>query len=271
MSKFGQPGYIGQQLDQFKINGFVVFEGFIPVEKVDRMREAFMPLLESVAQRNDPSLTRGIDHSGTGTRAQGQGRLQHPNRYTVEVPWQEPFADPEIYEHPVLLAFLDQLLGENNYLLPLYSSNNPYPGSLYQRWHRDNGLLSAWNAQPVPAGVGVKFPLVDTCEENGSYEVIPCTQYLADPGLEPRYDEIISEGQYLSQRLNLKKGDLWIQDPRTLHRGTPNRSDYPRPELVIAYYKSWYNTGRYIEMTQAEYDRLSERGKTLLKTCRITE
>ncbi|MBI2506225.1 MAG: hypothetical protein HYW07_23665 [Candidatus Latescibacteria bacterium] len=86
MSRFHLPWDVGQKLGQFKINGFVVFEGFIPAAKVDRMREAFMPLLEAVARRNDPSQNRGIDHSGTGTRAQGQGRLQHPNRYTVEVP-----------------------------------------------------------------------------------------------------------------------------------------------------------------------------------------
>ena len=31
---------------------------------------------------------------------------------------------------------------------------------------------------------GIKFPLVDTYEENGSFEILPATQYLADPELE---------------------------------------------------------------------------------------
>ena len=31
------------------------------------------------------------------------------------------------------------------------------------------------------------------------------------------------------------RGTLWVQDPRALHRGTPNRSHGPRPELVICY------------------------------------
>ena len=36
------------------------------------------------------------------------------------------------------------------------------------------------------------------------------------------------------RRVNLQKGDVWIQDPRAIHRGTPNSSDAPRPEIVRA-------------------------------------
>ena len=32
--------------------------------------------------------------------------------------------------------------------------------------------------------------------------------------MEGRYDEILTRGDYPSRRLNLMKGDLWIQDPR---------------------------------------------------------
>ena len=44
-----RPKYdLDLKLAELKINGYVMFEDFIPVEKVDRIREAFMPLLEEV-------------------------------------------------------------------------------------------------------------------------------------------------------------------------------------------------------------------------------
>jgi hypothetical protein len=250
------------KLAEFKINGYALFEDLLPIAMIDRIREAFLPLLEAVKQRNDPIES--------GDRRKGEGRLQNTNRYTVEVPWEPPFSDPEIYENPVLLAFLDRYWGTSDYHITCYSSNNPYPGSEYQRWHRDTSLLVSNVGLHNFPHFGVKFPLVDTYEENGSFEVLPGTQYLADPEMEKRYNEILEAGSFPSKhRLNMKKGTLWVQDPRPLHRGTPNRADHPRPELVICYSRPWFAQRRYIEMTQAEYDKLSERGRKLLDTCRI--
>ena len=87
--------------------------------------------------------------------------------------------------------------------------------------------------------------------------------------MEDHYNEIVENGDFCTRRLNMKKGSLWIQDPRPIHRGTPNCSDQPRPELVIAYSLPWFNPAQYIEMTQPQFDRLSERGKGLLRYCRI--
>ena len=88
--------------------------------------------------------------------------------------------------------------------------------------------------------------------------------------MEDRYDEILEAGDFPTRRrLNLKKGALWIQDPRTLHRGTPNRADHPRPELVLCYSLPWFGQRKLVEMTQAEYDRFSERGRKMLTNCQV--
>ena len=58
---------------------------------------------------------------------------------------------------------------------------------------------------------------------------------------------------------------MWIQDVRTLHRGTPNRTPDPRPELVVCYCRDWYAIAHNIEMPQASYESLSEKGQQLLK------
>ena len=64
---------------------------------------------------------------------------------------------------------------------------------------------------------------------------------------------------------------MWVQDIRTLHRGTPNTSTAPRPELCLCFCRNWFAITQNIEMPQASYDALSERGKKLLQRCRIVD
>lgn len=249
---------------ELKINGFVVFEDLISVETIDEMYAAFLPLLENVRQRE-----REFSPVERGDIRTGQGRLQEENRYTLNVPWTPPFASPEIHENPVILEFLKQYWGSEDFYITCYHSNTPYPGSQYQRWHRDIGLLIPNIGLQICPHFGVKFPLVDTSEANGSIEVFPGTQYLAHPTLEGCYDNVMRCGDFsTTRRLNLKKGSVWVQDPRTLHRGTPNRSAQPRPELVLCYSRSWFFVNHLIEMTQEEFDKLSERGRKLLSRSR---
>ena len=257
-------------MDELKINGYAVLEDLIPVDKIEQMHAAFMPLLEYVRERESKSPS-SEEHGDLRT---GHGRMQLPHRYTLNVPWMPPFSDPEVYENPVLLEFLERYWGTDDFHITCYHSNNPYPGTEFQHWHRDGGIsrLTPHVGLETCPHFGIKFPLVDTSEENGSIEVLPSTQYLADPALEQRYDEVLLKGNFpSSHRLNMKKGTTWIQDPRTLHRGTPNRADHPRPELVICYSLPWFAMKRQIEMSQAQFDALSERGKKLLSRKKIVD
>ena len=250
------------KLAEFKINGYAVFEDMISLDTIDRIHAAFAPLLDHVRERETE-----ISPVERGDVRQGLGRLQTTNRYTLTIPWQLPFADPAIYEHPVILEFLERYWKTDDYIVTCYHSNTPCHGSEFQQWHRDTALareIPHVGLEVCPV-VGVKFPLVDTAEENGSFEVLPSTQYLADPELESCYNELLLRGHFPSaHRLNLKKGSMWVQDVRTLHRGTPNSSAAPRPELVVCYCRSWYSIRQYVEMPQTAYEALSERGKKLL-------
>ena len=61
-------------------------------------------------------------------------------------------------------------------------------------------------------------------------------------------------------------------DSRLIHRGTPNRSDHVRMELDIGYRLTWYDSqNEPINMTQQDFEELSERGKHLLHESRIVE
>ena len=255
------------KIAEFRINGYTVFDDMIAPEKVDAIRPAFLPLLANVQERE----TEVHDLGERGDPRTGMGRLQTTNRYTLTIPWLAPFADPEIYEHPVILEFLDRLWKPDGYILTCYHSNTPCHGSVFQHWHRDTNIgndIPHVGLETVPI-VGVKYPLCDTSEQNGSFEVLPSTQYLALPEYEGHYDEILGKGHFPSaHRLNLNKGAMWVQDVRTLHRGTPNPSPDPRPELCLCYGRNFWHIDQTIKMPESSYRALSARGKQLLKRYR---
>ena len=149
-------GYdVGRLLMEFRVNGFVVFEDLISQAKLDHIQEEWTPLRDADIKRQGSNPQRGW------------------GRYNVRVPFRYPFVDSEIFDHPGLVAFLEAVLGED-YVWPHFDSNIPLPGTDYQRWHRDGKGLFPGIRTPTYQ-VGVKFPLVDTNEENGSFEVIPCS------------------------------------------------------------------------------------------------
>ena len=181
------------KIAEYRINGYAVIEDALPVATVDRIRDAFLPMLEHVRTREDI-----IAEKEWGDLRTGFGRQQVINRYTLTIPWVPPFADPAVYENPLILEFLERYWGTENFHVKCFHSNSPYPGSEFQHWHRDTNLPSeipyvGLDTCPI---VGVKFPLVDTSEENGSFEVLPSTQYIASPQLEGRYDEVLTSGPF---------------------------------------------------------------------------
>jgi hypothetical protein len=206
----------------------------------------------------------------------GRGRADWPVRRSPRTPpcsrcWRR-LACPEIAENPTLLALLEAYWETDDFLVTCLHSNTPYPGSTHQNWHRDIKLMAPHVAMERVPHFGVKFPLVDTTVENGSFEVLPSTQFLADPHLEGDYNDIVESGTYPHRtRINMKRGTLWVQDPRALHRGTPNRSDAPRPELVICYSLRWAAPlmTRPLWVGEREFEQLSERGRKLFERATI--
>lgn len=250
------------KLAELKINGFVLFEDLLPVEKIDRMCEAFMVLLDQVRERE--TEIRPLEE---GDLRSGKGRMQWPNRYGMYWPLDPPLADPQLYENPVILDFLERYWGTDDFYVSCLHSNNPYPGATWQPWHRDTVLLTPGIGNPRHPHFGVKIPLVDTTEENGSFEVYPGTQYAAEADYEGKYNDILTQPGFATntRRLNLKRGTIWVQDPRAFHRGTPNTSDHARPELVICYSLWWFKIAGPLEIHRESFERLSERGKRLFK------
>ena len=253
---------IDQLMQEWRINGFVVFEDLIPVEKLDRILEAWIPIRDRDIERQGEYPKRGY------------------GRYNVRVPFERPFVDPDIFDYPTLVKFIERVLGPD-YIWSHFDSNVPLPGTDYQKWHRDDGGALFPGVVTPPYALGIKFPLVDTSEENGSIEVILCTQYVADEDLITDLDAVFGAGEnrrirYHSIRLNLKKGSLWVQDGRAIHRGTPNRSDVPRDELCMGMCAPWLFSRWQHEYTEKHLPRdlwesLSPHAQKVLRWQRVKD
>jgi hypothetical protein len=116
---------MNQLMEEWRINGFVVFADLIPTEKIDRIREAWAPIRD----REDRDIER-----------QGKYPSRGYHRYNVRVPFEQPFVDEDLFEHPALVEFLERVMGPD-YVWTHFDSNIPLPGTDYQKWHRD-GMAS---------------------------------------------------------------------------------------------------------------------------------
>jgi hypothetical protein len=83
---------------------------------------------------------------------------------------------------------------------------------------------------------------------------------------------LLEHGELTLEPITLKLGDVMIRDVRGLHRGTPNRTDEPRPMVVIGYSRRWlFRPEVSINIPRAAFDKLSSRARDLLRFNPIVE
>jgi ectoine hydroxylase-related dioxygenase (phytanoyl-CoA dioxygenase family) len=83
---------------------------------------------------------------------------------------------------------------------------------------------------------------------------------------------LIESGEVKIEPLLMKAGDVMIRDVRVLHRGTPNRTDTPRPMVVLGYSRRWLLRPEVsIRIPSATYEKLSERARHLLRFNPVVE
>jgi hypothetical protein len=76
----------------------------------------------------------------------------------------------------------------------------------------------------------------------------------------------IEAGEIEIKPLIMKLGDLMIRDVRGVHRGTPNRTDEPRPMCVIGYSRRWlFRPEVSIRIPRAAWENLSAQSKHMLR------
>jgi ectoine hydroxylase-related dioxygenase (phytanoyl-CoA dioxygenase family) len=241
---------IEQFTEDFKRDGFCILRGHFPTEKINVWREKFAPLLEEHIRREGDRRNRGA------------------RRYYVTFPFDAPFADEEIFADPDILAIVENLVGEDFTMVQL-ATDTPLLGSEYQDIHRDAPPLFPEIKQETPSfQLAVNFPLVDVTPENGPFEVARETHRMTkEEGL-----RLIESGERPLEAICLQIGDVMIRDVRGLHRGTPNKTDEPRPMVVIGYSRKWlFRPEVSINIPRAVWENLSPQSKHMLRFNRIVE
>jgi ectoine hydroxylase-related dioxygenase (phytanoyl-CoA dioxygenase family) len=249
-----EPEKLAIAIEQVKANGYIVFDKVYSDEQMAELRAAFDPLFDEYIKR------KGYN---TGT-----------NRAQMHLPFQAPFNDPSIIEHPIAMSVIDGLLGEYC-KLSYFASDTPMPGSDYQAVHCDiNPLFPDFSVALPPFSLVMNIPLVDTTEENGPLEVWPggthlhpdrATQDTLDGTINPHMHIVRAAEHMLSEKVYMSAGSIVIRDIRMWHRGTPNRSNYRRTNIALIYNRDWYGNGYTIQIPQEEYDKLPERSRLLLR------
>jgi hypothetical protein len=252
--KLGTGRYTKEQIrsfaDEVRRDGHCILPRHFSREILKKWHEKFLPLLEDHIIREGNLKNRGAQ------------------RYYVTLPFEEMWADARIYEDPDVLAICEDLVGADMVMCQL-ATDTPLNGSEYQDIHRDTPPLFPELQQETPAyQLAVNFPLIDVTAENGPFEVIKGTHMMTkEKGL-----QLMHAGELKIEPVMFELGDVMVRDVRALHRGTPNRTDNPRPMCVIGYSRKWLNRPEVsIQIPRKEYKKLSERAKQLLRLNPIVE
>jgi ectoine hydroxylase-related dioxygenase (phytanoyl-CoA dioxygenase family) len=187
-------------------------------------------------------------------------------RYYLTFPWAMPFADPAVFAHPAILGVLDRVFPQE-YVMVQLGADVPLRGSDYQEIHRDYRPLFTDHVVTPLYALAVNTPLVDVTEENGPFQMARGTHVM------PRDEALakVERGEIPMETFLLQKGDVMIRTPLALHRGTPNRTDRPRPMVVMGYVMHWLHTPQVdLKIPREEYERLPERVRQLMR-CQVVD
>ena len=212
-----------QDYDTAAIMGGLYGDGIIALrqafspEWADLMREDIETLFEEAKTVPGGALPRG------------------PERFYVEVHPERVRGFVEIATHPWFVAVCEAVLGAD-YRIVEVGFDIPFPGAADQPWHRDFPSPEATLKGRRLNSLAFNLTAVDTVPGMGAFEIALGTQWddlsehpnamFPPRDLYPRYRDRMAAK--LPQR-----GDMSARSALTIHRGTANRSNSPRPVLVV--------------------------------------
>jgi len=197
-----------------------------------------------------------------------------PHRFYVECSPEDIGGFVDLAIHPWFVAVCEAVLGPD-YRIVEVGFDIPFPGAADQPWHRDFKAPPETTVGRRLNSLAFNLTTVDTRAEHGPFEVAPGTQWddiagakddmFPDRSLWGRYEE------RAVQKLP-RRGDISARSALTIHRGTANRSDEPRPVLVLGVdAPDGINAHHHdLQVTRGYLDGLPARVRDHL-TCRVVE
>ena len=190
----------------------------------------------------------------------GGALLRGPERWYVEVQPERISGFVAIPAHPWFVAVCTAVQG-SDYRIIEVGFDIPFPGAADQPWHRDFAVPEDTTKGRRLNSLAFNMTTTDTRPEHGPFEIAPGTQWNQFEGcangmfppehLWPRYAA-------RAEKKLPRRGDIAARSALTVHRGTANHSDEPRPVLVIGVDASDATNGAHhdLQATAAYYDAL---------------
>ncbi|WP_257449209.1 phytanoyl-CoA dioxygenase family protein [Archangium lipolyticum] len=198
-------------------DGIIALKGAFERGWVQKVGEDIDLLFQEAVKRPGGALGRG------------------PNRYYVEIHPERLRGFVDLVTHPWVVAVCESVLGPDYKIVEL-GFDIPFAGAQNQPWHRDFPSPEETLKGRRLNSLAFNLTTVDVTENMGPFEIAPGTQWDFSPEFEhgmfpprsfyPRYLE-------RAQRRMPKMGDISARSALTIHRGTANHSDKPRPTLVL--------------------------------------
>jgi len=244
--------FSNSDLDQFAADlnrdGICVMRGVFDAALVQEWFSAFNALFQE--RQNRPG--------GLAPREQA--------RYYLTFPWVPPFADAEVFANPTILGVLNRVFAQE-YVMVQLGADIPMQGSDYQEIHRDYRPLFTDDIVTPLYALAVNFALVEVTEDNGPFQMARGTHVM------PRDEALakVESGEIPMESFYMQPGDVSIRTPLALHRGSPNRTDTPRPMVVMGYVMHWLHTPKVDLTLPRDYYRSLPTETQQLLRCNVVE
>jgi hypothetical protein len=198
-------------------DGIIACKGAFSREWVAAMHEDIMSAFDEAVAREGGAVGRG------------------PQRYYVEIHPEQLRGFVDLVSHPWVTGVCEAVLGPD-YEVVEVGFDVPFPGAQNQPWHRDFPSPPETYEERRLTSLAFNLTAVDTIPEMGPFEIAVGTQFESGQDFEhgmfpaesawPRYAAV-------AQPKLPRMGDISARSALTLHRGTANRSQSPRPVLVL--------------------------------------
>ena len=237
-------------------DGIIALPGAFSPEWADRMAEDIWRCFEEAKAVPGGALPRG------------------PERFYVEVQPEKIRGFVDIATHPWFIAVCEAVLGRD-YRIVEVGFDIPFPGAQDQPWHRDFPAPETTLKGRRLNSLAFNLTAVDTRLEHGPLEIAPGTQWDDIGGArDDMFPDRSTWPRYIARAVQKlpKRGDISARSALTIHRGTANVSDEPRPVLVVGVdAPDAVNTDHHeLQVTAAYLEQLPAIVRDHL-TCRIVD
>lgn len=198
-------------------DGFIGLKAAFTKQWVSRLHEEVIVLYKDALDRPGGAVGRG------------------PQRHYVEIHPEDISGFVDLAMHPWVRFVCESVLGPY-YKIVEIGFDVPNPGAKDQPWHRDFPAPDDTIIGRRLNSLAFNITTIDVHEDMGPFEIAPGTQW--DLPIDFEHDMFPPRSNYDRYKERAEKkmpmmGDISARSALTIHRGTANYSDKPRPALVL--------------------------------------